>query len=74
MNHQWELPSGRGRGVPMLLPDNWSVEQALAVVELLDDLREQIWHHYEVALFERMREERQISMDFGGEEITDELF
>jgi hypothetical protein len=49
----------------MLLPDDWTVDQALAVVEFLDDLREQIWRRYEIVLYERMREERQIPIDFG---------
>jgi len=39
-----ELPSGLRQGIPFLLPAHWSPEQALAVFELLDDLREQIWH------------------------------
>jgi len=64
MSH-WELPSGRQRGIPMLLPDDWTVDQALAVVEFLDDLREQIWRRYEIVLYERMREERQMPIDFG---------
>jgi hypothetical protein len=49
----------------MLLPDDWTVDQALAVVEFLDDLREQIWRRYEIVLYERMREERQMPIDFG---------
>jgi hypothetical protein len=56
----------------MLLPDDWTVDQALAVVEFLDDLREQIWRRYEIVLYERMREERQIPIDFG--EGGDESF
>ena len=55
----WLLPSGRQRGVPFILPDDWSPEQALAVVELLDDLRERIWQHYQIPLHELLEEQRE---------------
>jgi hypothetical protein len=53
----WPLPSGRQRGIPFLLPDDWTPEQALAVVELLDDLRERIWAHYQIPLHDLVREQ-----------------
>ena len=53
----WHLPSGRQRGIPFLLPDDWTPEQALAVVELLDDLRERIWAHYQIPLHDLVREQ-----------------
>ncbi|MFL9989588.1 hypothetical protein [Paraburkholderia sediminicola] len=52
------LPSGTTCGLDFLIPDNWSAEQALAVVELIDDLRERICSHYQLALHERQREQR----------------
>ena len=51
------LPSGLATGIPFILPDHWSAEQALAVVELLDDLRHQIWAHYHLPLLELVREQ-----------------
>jgi len=30
----------------------------MAVIELLDDLRDRIWAHYEIALLDRYRDER----------------
>jgi hypothetical protein len=51
-----QLPSGRRRGIPFILPDDWTPEQALAVVELLDDLRAVICNHYALPLHELMRE------------------
>lgn len=30
----------------------------MAVIELLDDLRDRIWAHYELVLLERFREDR----------------
>lgn len=53
----WLLPSGRQRGIPFILPDDWTPEQALAVVELLDDLRELIWAHYQIPLHDLLREQ-----------------
>ena len=52
------LPSGRQRGLAFILPDDWTPEQALAVVELLDDLRERIWAQYKIGLNEVLREQR----------------
>lgn len=40
------LPSGRTRGLSFVVPDDWTPEQALAVFELLDDLREVICARY----------------------------
>ncbi|WP_455289666.1 hypothetical protein [Cupriavidus necator] len=40
MSHTPLLLSGRRRGLPFVVPDDWTPEQALAVFELLDDLRE----------------------------------
>ena len=52
------LPSGLLTGIPFIIPANWSPEQALAVAELLDDLRHQIWAHYQLPLLELVREQR----------------
>ena len=52
------LPSGLTTGIPFIIPKHWSPEQALAVVELLDDLRHQIWVHYQLPLLELTREQR----------------
>ena len=53
-----QLPSGIPRGLDFLIPDNWSADQALAVVELINDLRERICMHYQLALHELQREQR----------------
>jgi hypothetical protein len=52
------LPSGLQRGLPFLIPADWSAEQALAVFELLDDLREVIWHRYHIPIQTLLREQR----------------
>ena len=51
-------PSGLQRGLELLIDPDWSPDQALAVIELLDDLRDRIWSHYEFALFQHLREDR----------------
>ncbi|WP_036025041.1 hypothetical protein [Paraburkholderia dilworthii] len=44
------LPSGITHGLDFLISDNWSADQALAVVELIDELRERIASHYQIPL------------------------
>ena len=64
-------PSGLNRGLELLIDPHWSPEQAMAVVELLDDLRDRIWAHYDVALMTQFREERVTRHDVA---ITDPPF
>jgi hypothetical protein len=51
-------PSGISQGLPFLIPADWTPEQAQAVVDLLDDLREHIWVHYQIALYDLYRQQR----------------
>ena len=51
-------PSGLCHGLDLLVDSQWSPKQAMAVVELLDDLRDRIWAHYESVLLEKYRDER----------------
>jgi hypothetical protein len=39
------------------IPDYWTPEQALAVYELLDDLRERILSHYDLQIIDACREQ-----------------
>jgi hypothetical protein len=59
----WLLPSGLQWGIPFIIPDDWSPEQALAVFELLDDLRHIIWERYELQLLEILKEQRGTDYD-----------
>jgi hypothetical protein len=43
--------------IPLDIPAYWTPEQAFAVVELLDDLRDRIWAHYSVQLLDQYREQ-----------------
>jgi len=42
--------------IPFAVPAYWTPEQALAVVELLEDLRDLIWSHYAAQLHGEYRE------------------
>jgi hypothetical protein len=52
------LPSGLGSGIDFLISADWTPDQALAVVERLEDLRDRIRAHDELAFFDLLREER----------------
>jgi hypothetical protein len=54
----WRLPSGLQRGIPFIIQEDWSPEQSLAVIELLDDLREVIWNRYQLQLQQELRKQR----------------
>lgn len=70
MKHHHQ-PSGLQRGLELLITPHWSPEQAMAVVELLDDLRDRIWARYEFTLITQFREDRVTHHDV---EITDPPF
>ena len=57
------LPSGLHRGIGLLIDKEWTTEQAQAVVELLDDLREVIVRHYHPQIVEFMRQNRSTKFD-----------
>ncbi|MGH7211344.1 MAG: hypothetical protein ACREF1_07785 [Acetobacteraceae bacterium] len=55
-----QLPQvSRRHAIPFAIPAYWTPEQALAVVELLDDLRERIWAHYDLQLLDLIQAEHQ---------------
>ena len=55
---KYHQPSGLNDGLNLFINPHWSTHQAMAVIELLDDLRDRIWTHYEFALLTAFREER----------------
>jgi hypothetical protein len=55
--------SGLNIGLDFLISTDWTPEQAWAVVELLDDLRDRILRHYLVPIQELLREERGMTDD-----------
>ena len=62
MKH-WQLPSGLQHGLPLIVQRDWTCEQAVAVIELLDDLRAVIYNHYQPQILEFMRERRCTDLD-----------
>jgi hypothetical protein len=50
-------PPGLPLTIPLAIPAYWTPEQAQAVIELLDDLRERIWAHYQLQLIDLYREQ-----------------
>jgi hypothetical protein len=49
--------------IPFAIPAYWTPEQAQAVIELLDDLRERIAEHYQLQLIELYRQQQAILPD-----------
>ena len=54
--------AGRSTAVlPISMPTDWSPEQAAAVFEILDELRERVWAHYGHQIQQVLREQRCIT-------------
>ena len=51
-------PSGLHHSLQLLIDPDWSPEQALAIIELLNDLRDRIWTHYAFAVLAKLRDDR----------------
>ena len=54
-NNSRQHPVAAGK---IALPTDWSPEQAVAVFEILDELRERIWAHYGLQIQQVLRDER----------------
>ena len=57
--------------IPLNIPAYWTPEQAFAVVELLDDMRERIWEHYGVKLLDQYREQYSFADSDHTDDTTD---
>jgi hypothetical protein len=51
--------AGLPLAIPLPIPTHWTPAQAIAVFELIDDLRERIWSFYQADLQELTRQQRQ---------------
>ena len=69
-----ELPSGTTDGIPLLIDANLSTEQAVAIFELIDDLREQIARHYAPQIQEHYRRNRVSAPDLPNSKPDGEPF
>ena len=54
------------------LPTHWSPEQAVAVFEILDELREHVWARYGVPIQQGLRDERSTADPAAGDIDIDE--
>lgn len=50
---------GLPRTIPLGIPTDWTPEQALAVFEILDDIREKIWAYYRQPISDLLRQQHQ---------------
>jgi hypothetical protein len=50
------------RRIDLAIPTYWSPEEALAVCELLDDLRDKIWDHYGLRVQQLLAEQPQTTL------------
>ena len=72
---QPKSPPGLPLTINFKIPAYWTPEQALAVFELLNDLREQIGAHYSVQLFELSREQHlRAQTDRADSKVDDQSF
>lgn len=55
---KYPQPSGFHNGLDFLINSEWTPEQAYAVFQLLDDLRDRIVAKYEIPIVELIQEER----------------
>jgi hypothetical protein len=55
---KYHQPSGLPNGLDFLIDSKWTPEQAYAVFQLLDDLRDRILAKYELSIVELIQEER----------------
>lgn len=67
-------PSGITQGLSLFIDANWTPAQAWAVIELLDDLRERLHAHYQLALAAWLTEDRQVHPDGRDDDLHDNDF
>ena len=68
------LPSGLRAGIPLIIQKDWTPAQAVAIVELLDDLREVIYRHYQSQIQQSMRQDRCTQQPLHGPHQDDQPF
>jgi hypothetical protein len=57
--------------IPVQIPTCWTPEQALAVFEMVDDLRHAIWRCYELELLIEYRKQRKQAADCAEQDFDD---
>ncbi len=51
---------------PLVIPDYWTAEEALAVYDFIDAIRDEIWSRYEMQLIDIIQKERSPNPADGG--------
>ena len=67
-----DFPQQRVAAGSITLPTNWSPEQAVAVFEILDDLREHVWARYGMQIQQVLCDERGTALPAAGDIDIDE--
>jgi hypothetical protein len=62
----------RAAAKPNTLPTHWSPEQAAAVFEMLDELREHVWARYGLQIQQVLRDERSTAITAAGDIAIDD--
>jgi hypothetical protein len=57
--------------IPLQIPTWWTPRQALAVLEMVDDLRHAIWRCYELELLVEYRKQRKQAADRAERDFDD---
>ena len=50
---------------PLIIPDYWTAEQALAVYDFIDTIRDEIWSRYEMQLIDIIQKEESYENEAG---------
>jgi hypothetical protein len=61
-----QLPSGLQSGLPLVIDDDWSTEQVVAVEELLEDLLHVIHSRYQGKLYDHWKATRITQFEVDG--------
>lgn len=62
----------RAAAKPITLPAHWSPEQAAAVFEMLDELREHVWARYGLQIQQVLRDQRSTAITAAGDIAIDD--
>ena len=61
----------RRAAIPMTLPTDWSPEQAAAVFEILDELRERVWARYGLQIQQVLRAQQRTTANDAADDIDE---
>jgi hypothetical protein len=60
--------------ISLQIPTYWTQQQALAVYELVNDLRDAIWQHYQLQLLDEYRDQLKPAVDCTKKQADDPPF